>query len=258
VKLEFESYPGAFVEIDFEVPAVVVIDPGHGGDRDEAGSKANNATSPSGVKEKTMALDFGLSLRDTLRAKAREDKLSLKVLMTRDTDINPSGAERAHVARDNGADILFVIHFNSDDVGDPAHGRPPHRARGTLEVMRTTNNVVPQQDTDLSNRVIDRIVGALHQFGDAGANHRAQVTYADMPAVASDLNIGNTQAYHPIRVGYCEVEFIDYGANTADRADDVVDILLNTGPNAAAARTAIVHAMSDGIIDDLKRQPVSP
>ena len=32
VTIEIEKYPGAIAEIDFIVPAIVVIDPGHGGD----------------------------------------------------------------------------------------------------------------------------------------------------------------------------------------------------------------------------------
>jgi hypothetical protein len=78
VKLEFEKYPGAYAEIDFEVPAVVVIDPGHGGTENATSSSWNNATSPSGVLEKTMTLDYGLALRDALRAKAKQDKLNIQ------------------------------------------------------------------------------------------------------------------------------------------------------------------------------------
>lgn len=68
-------------------------------------------------------------------------------------------------------------------------------------------------------------------------------------AVASDVNLGNTAAYHPIRAGSCEVEFID---------NPSIDTLLNTGPNAAAVAQAIINAMQDGIIDDLKRAPTAP
>src|ERR1700677_4656819 len=37
----------------------IVIDPGHGGARDVDESSANNATSPSGVKEKDLTLAVG-------------------------------------------------------------------------------------------------------------------------------------------------------------------------------------------------------
>jgi len=206
-----------------------------------------------------MTLDYGLSLRASLRAKRQQDKLNLRVFMTREIDQNSSGAARAAVARDNGADVLFVLHFNSDDnVGTAAHPRVPHQSRGTLEVYRTTNNVFPQEDTDLSSNLIDRIVAAMAP--DPGANHRTRVAYhgdgVSGPAVCSDLNNGNTADYHPIRTAYIEGEFIDFGANTAaDHTDDAVDILLNTGPNAATVKTAITDAIRDGILQNLRDQP---
>ena len=75
------------------------------------------------------------------------------------------------------------------------------------------------------------------------------------PMVASDVYNGNNTEYHPVRTAYVEAEFIDFGANTADKSDDAVDILLNTGPNAAAVKTAIANAMRDGILQDLRDQP---
>lgn len=177
--------------------------------------------------------------------------------MTREVDQNISGAARAAVARDNGADIINIIHFNSFTDTD---GRPPdrsHTARGTLEVYRTTNNVFPQQDTTLSEGIITRMVAAMMHF-DPGANHMARVGYANQPAVSSDLYNGNTAAYCPVRTAYIEVDFIDFGAQTATPDDDLVDILLNTGPNAAAVKTAIADAMRDGILHDLRNHQPQP
>jgi N-acetylmuramoyl-L-alanine amidase len=248
IRIEGDSTPISL--IDMEVPAVVVIDPGHGGTANVSGSSWNNASSPSGVLEKDMTLQYGLALRESLWARRRLDKLNLRVFMTRDHDTNATAVKRAAIARDNGADIIFVIHFNAND-----DGATPHRARGTLETYRTINNVSPEEDTELSSGVIDRIVGALKPAFDTAANHRERVSFSDKPAVSSDQNNGNTASYHPVRTAYIEVEFIDYGADTNDRSDDVVDILMNTGPNAAAVRTAVANAMSDGILHDLRTQP---
>lgn len=238
VRLEFDKYPGAYSEIDFEVPAVVVIDPGHGGTENLPGSSANNATSPTGVKEKDLALSYGLALRDALKAKVQQDKLNVKVLMTRKLDENVAGTDRAHFARDNGADAVFVIHFNAS--------APPHSARGTLEVRQLPSQVNLDEDVGLIDPIINSIVAAITPL-DAGANKRSFV--ATDTSIAFDPKLGNTAAYHPIRVGYCEVEFLDNAA---------VDVLLNTGPNATAAKTAIVNAMRDGILSDLKNQPSAP
>jgi hypothetical protein len=49
--------------------------------------------------------------------------------------------------------------------------------------------------------------------------------------------------------------FFDYGANTADRSDDEVDILLITSPNASANRQEVVRGMRAGLINDLRIQP---
>ena len=236
VRIEFERFSSTAAEIDFEVPAVVVIDPGHGGITDLPGSDANHAQSPSNVLEKNMTLAYGLALRDSLRAKAVEKKLNLKVLMTRAIDENLPGAARAARARDNGADNIVIIHFNSS---------ASHTARGTLEVRRTAGNVNQQEDKDFINPVINKVVFAIAAY-DFGARKLDHVPFN--AAVASDLNLGNT-TNHGIRAGYIEVEFID---------NPVIDVLLNTGPNAAAVKQAIADAMRDGIIQDLKHQPTSP
>ena len=245
--MEIEKFPGATAEILFEVPAIVVIDPGHGGLANLPGSKANNATSPSGVFEKTMTLDYGLALRDSLRTKRQQDKLKLRIFMTREIDENVRGDKRAAKARDNGADIIFIIHFNSNDDGNT-----PHRARGTLQVVQANGNVNAQEDADCANTIIDRVVVALHQYDNRANKRESAIHNTD---VAADTFLGNTADFRPIRAPYCEVEFIDYGADTADTSDDAVDILMNTGPNAAAVRTAVANAMRDGILQDLRDQP---
>jgi N-acetylmuramoyl-L-alanine amidase len=246
IRIQIEGVTTLIDLIDMEVPGVVVIDPGHGGTANLTGSNWNNATSPSGVLEKAMALNYGLALRDSLRGIRDTDRLNLRIFMTRNTDTNETGAFRAAKAKDNGADIINIIHFNASDA---------HTARGTLEVYRTTSNVFPQQDTILSEGIITRMVTAMTPF-DAGANHRARV--ANDTAVASDGNNGNTAAYCPVRTSYIEVEFIDFGAQTTDLGNDAVDILLNTGPNAGAVKTAIANAMRDGILHDLRNHQPQP
>lgn len=246
LKIQIEGMTAPADLIDMEVSGVVVIDAGHGGASNMVGSSWNNATSPSGVLEKTMALDYSLALRDSLRSIRQTEKMNLRVFMTRDDDRNLPAADRAARARDNGADVMHVIHFNSSEA---------HTARGTLEVYRTTNNVFPQQDTILAGGIVTRMVAAMSSF-DAGANHRARV--AVNAAVASDENNGNTETYCPIRTSYIEVEFIDFGAQTTTHDDDLVDILLNTGPDAAAVRSAVANAMRDGILHDLRNHQPQP
>ena len=235
IKIQIEGTSTPFDLIDMEVPGVVVIDPGHGGTTSLPGSSWNNATSPTGVLEKNLALSYGIALRDALKTKISQERLNVKVLTTRDTDVNVAGTARAHFARDNGTDVVFVIHFNAS--------ASPHSARGTLEVRQLPSQVNLDEDVALIDPIIDSIVAAITPF-DPGANKRSFV--ATDTSVAFDPKLANTSDYHPIRVGYCEVEFLDNAA---------VDVLLNTGPNTAAVKTAIVEAMRDGILDDLKSQP---
>jgi hypothetical protein len=123
-----------------------------------------------------------------------------------------------------------MIHFNASDS---------HAVRGSLEVRRTLGNVNATADEQFIDRVLNRIVPVIP------GGQRLDF-FVKNTAVASDTNLGNTRAYSPIRAGYCEVEFIDNPA---------VDAILNTGPNAAGVKEAIVNAMRDGIIEDLLAQP---
>lgn len=220
---------------DMEVPPVIVIDPGHGGTVNLASSSANNATSPTGVLEKAMALEYGQEMRTSLMGWATATESQARILMTRSGDFNVSGADRAAAARDNGADVIYIIHFNAFDGV----------ARGTLEIRRTEGNVNAQADIDLMDRVLNRIgiVPAMQGF-DTASYRRAFVGFNS--AVASDANLGNQTNYSPVRAGYCEVEFID---------NPVVDQLLNHSPNAGAIRAAITALAGDAIIEDIQHQP---
>lgn len=234
LRITVEDFQGDPAKVaDMEVPPVIVIDPGHGGDTNLANSSFNNATSPTGILEKAMALQYGMELQEALVAWATANESQARIIMTRDGDFNLSGADRAAVARDNGADVIYMIHFNAFNGV----------ARGTLEVRRTDNNVNPQEDIDFMDRVLDGIVPALQGF-DPAANRRAHVVVNT--AVASDANLGNVANYHPIRAGYCEVEFID---------NPHVDQLLNHSEHVDAIREAVSTATAIAIIEDINQQP---
>lgn len=86
--------------------ATTVIDPGHGGASEVGESSANNATGLNGTLEKTLTLDVGLKCRDFLVSQGQI------VLMTRDSNVNLSLADRVKVAKDNAAATFLSIHFN--------------------------------------------------------------------------------------------------------------------------------------------------
>jgi N-acetylmuramoyl-L-alanine amidase len=84
-------------------PAIVVIDPGHGG-RDRGGIPGQK------LAEKVFTLDTGKRLARILRANG-----DIKVLMTRDDDTFVSLTEGTNIANQyRGRDAVFVsIHYNS-------------------------------------------------------------------------------------------------------------------------------------------------
>jgi N-acetylmuramoyl-L-alanine amidase len=155
-----------------EVAGKVVIDPGHGGTGNLPGSSSNNATSTSGVLEKTM----------TLRRLQR-----------------PGFRARA-VAKSHGADVLVSIHYNgSNDTG----------VRGTVTFVRadTNGNVNRAEDLALAQRVQTAVSGAIPGGRDRGVADDTQTAVGSL-AVLSDTTFGNTAALHPIRACLLEVEFI--------------------------------------------------
>lgn len=94
----------------------VVLDPGHGGTKPVGGSSPNNAIGPTGLLEKTVTLEIAQLTCDVLVS------IGVSCDLTRDSDVNLGLADRAHVARDGGADAFVSIHFN---------GSQNHDAQGT-------------------------------------------------------------------------------------------------------------------------------
>lgn len=236
ISAQLEGEDGAVELVDLEVPGIIVIDPGHGGDRNETSSTANNATShTSRILEKELTLDFGLRTRTALRALRVDDNANLRIHMTRTTDVNVAGARRANAGRDNGADILLSIHFNG------ANGV----ARGTETLIRPrASNVNFAVDTALAQRVNDAAYNAILAH-DTGARNRGVKSEQNL-AVLSDPSLGNTAAYHPLRAALLEVEFID---------NQAVDELLSINEGHEQVRQDICDAVASALLQDLRHNP---
>ncbi|CAN5194390.1 hypothetical protein BH20VER2_BH20VER2_06750 [soil metagenome] len=86
----------------------VVVDPGHGG-------VEKGATNAYGM-EKDYALDVALQLKPMLEAKG------LRVVMTRDRDVQVSLPERARIANATRDSIFVSIHFNAVSSNPTAAG----------------------------------------------------------------------------------------------------------------------------------------
>lgn len=255
IKIQIESVSEAIDLIDLEVPAVVVIDPGHGGIEPETvaakiaagytlsgngewtlgGSATNHAISnPSKALEKDMTLDFCLLLRDRLKSLRNEQNSNLKLYLTRDADENSRLSTRANFARDYGADQFLSIHFNGYDK----------TVRGCETHVDHTGNLNEAADMAFAGRVNASVYGAFHN-ADSGAVDRGAKSERGLD-VLSDPSLGNTATYQPCRAVLLEAEFIDVPA---------VDQLLNIGTNHQAVRQAAMNAAADALLRDLRVQP---
>jgi N-acetylmuramoyl-L-alanine amidase len=79
----------------------IVIDPGHGGGDP-------GAIGPSGIKEKDVVLDIGLRLKRLV-----EERLGMRVVMTRSGDVFIPLEERAAIANRHKADFFISLHLNA-------------------------------------------------------------------------------------------------------------------------------------------------
>ncbi len=248
IRIEIEDTEDPVDLIDLEVPAVVVIDPGHG-DNDPGAVGAGN------VREKDLALDYGLRLREALVTRFEDEERWLRVVMTRTEDEFINLGERSTIARDNGADVFVSIHFNSG----------PASARGTETfVQRATNgNVNLGQDAALAALVQQSTVLAV-QNQDAGGAHRQTFpenwvlndAQQPIPGVKTANFMvtqdgaghnGNVQGYHPVRACLIEVEFLSNAT--------ALESVKLTNPSGTAIRDAFGENVANDIFNDIQNQP---
>ena len=217
-----------------DVRGVVVLDPGHGGTEKVGGSSPNNATSASGILEKTMTLELAKLVRKELKAiSADTPDSAIRVHLTRTGDTNLGLADRARVASAKRADVFLSIHFNGFN----------RSARGTETwiLSEANGNVNEADDRALAERVQSNMISALMRH-DPGARNRG-VKDTQRLGVLKDIHLGNSRNDHPTRACLVEVEFIDVNA---------VDELLNTGPNARDVHNDIARALAEAIAQDLE------
>jgi N-acetylmuramoyl-L-alanine amidase len=223
----------------------IVIDPGHGGTTTVGGSSPNNAISFSGVKEKKLTLDFCLILRDELLKQAANANETIKVVLTRITDVNVGIADRAKVAFANHAKLFLCLHFN---------GSSDLTIRGTETFFRAAanTNLNLQDDIAFANAVHAALVGALKAM-DSGANDRQvkpdTATQPGSLGVLNDNSLGNNQAgsvAKMCRSAYIEAEFI---------SNKAADKLLVSGPDAIANRTKAMAAVAKAMLIHIRGIP---
>lgn len=223
---------------------VIVIDPGHGGTSNVSGSSANNAISVSNVKEKKLALDFALILRDELLRQAVSKGEAVQVVLTRTTDINVTGKARAAMAFDHKAKLFLCLHFN---------GNKSASVRGTETFYRAkeNDNINLAADMEFAGAVQSALFTALKAL-DPGAKDRGikpdNQGNPNLPGfgVLNDISLGNDRRTIPCRAAYIEAEFI---------SNPSVDKLLISGPRAVQNRTAAMAAVAGACLTQMRKIP---
>jgi len=240
--IAFEDFEGDPAKVaDMEVPAVVVIDPGHGGT--DSGAVGSDGT----TLEKVNTLAYGLDLQVELHDALDERQPFHRVLITRSQDVRVELVDRPPIARDAGADVFVSVHFNS---GVPAaRGTETFVERTAAESIATgdpvnnpgDNHNVGEDETlaNSANTVTYNAVLA----SDSATNNRG-VKHAGK-YVTRDLYNGNLTGYCPLRTCLIEVEFISNAAALASL----------TGTNAGAIRSAFSENVANAIITDIEVQP---
>ena len=230
--IAFEDFEGDPAKVaDMEVPAVVVIDPGHGGT--DSGNQAG------GYDEKDLTLDYALSTKTELGTRFSEMQPFHRVIMTRYSGFLDN-ITRPQIARDNGADAFVSIHFN--DGGSTA--------RGSETMIRGASNENYNPDFALAERVQSAAVAAVGFSRDPGVYSYSPNNHS-IPSIWTVLRddsdaFANTADYAPIRGCIQEVDFMSNPT------------ALNAITNAATGpglRTNYAFAVANNIIIDIKTQP---
>jgi N-acetylmuramoyl-L-alanine amidase len=223
VSIQIEGSSNWIDLIDLEVPAVVVIDPGHGGADGGTGSISRKMT------EAQVVLDVALKSESHIRNALRMISPYYKILFTRKVDVNVSidervgvipGTSRQGIQRYNGADVFLSIHCNSGvssarrvetniQWGRVAWGELSADAANQGNYSHDYDNVLGQVTNDA-------VFSALRNYDHATTNRGVvrNERYANGPGVLRDSSTANgnnnttTPAYHPLRSALVELEFI--------------------------------------------------
>lgn len=144
----------------------VVIDPGHGGARASGSigertlSSSNNATSPSGLKEKDLTLELSLEiLKQFGELQKKYPEVKVRCLLTRTDDSNPDFAERAAVSASAGQvpALIVSIHFNASTNHD-ALGTVAMIAHKDRNPNFTSDHAFAQRLTRATSAEVSRFV----------------------------------------------------------------------------------------------------
>ena len=214
---------------------VIVIDPGHGGAAVLDESSPNNATSPSGVKEKDLTLEMGQAVFAAIRDSAAAKKAGVVPVLTRKEDVNVGMTARAGVALAHSARALVSIHFNASTG---------HTARGPLGMVQDAGhgNQHVAQDGEYANRLAEAVSAVTRRY-DPKSGRRGFITDRELKAGRGSFLFKYLRADprgQGIPACFLEIEFID---------NVEVEAWLIRGEKAKAIRAEIAQALAAALIE---------
>lgn len=200
----------------------IVLDPGHGGV--ETGAKG-----PGGTLEKDVTLPIALKLKDII-----ERNLALRVVLTRDKDIDVSLENRAAIANNNRADLFISIHANGA-FRPKAHGSETYflSLKATDEEARRLaylENNSPEFEKKIEEGNQDQIMLILWDMAQAAflkqSSQLAEIIQLELNKLLGTANRGVKQAPFKVLTGVAcpavlvEVAFISNPEEEAKLKDE--------------------------------------
>jgi N-acetylmuramoyl-L-alanine amidase len=181
ISIEIEDHP-ALAILDLEVPAVVVIDPGHGSGRPTGGSGEGGRGLVTHVQEYDTALDIGTRILGNLGGLAKANNLLIREYSTKDKDDSRKNIglnTRESKAREFGADLLLSLHFD-DSTHDPDSKVALYRCPfGMIDQDDTIWNRNPRADWALALRIRKAVQAAIAEVEPPESSAASAQAYED-------------------------------------------------------------------------------
>ncbi len=211
----------------------IVIDPGHGGE--DVGVRG-----PGGVQEKRVALDVARRLRGLI-----ENRLGIRVVLTREDDRSVSLDERAALANNSKADLFISLHANGALAPGVTGAEVFHARldRESQDALRSADEAVSLPVLGGGSRKIDVIRWDLAQARHVDASEM----FAGM--LEEGLRAHVTMGPRPLQEGALRVLM------GADMPAALVEMAYLTNPGqAATAKTESYQTLvTQGIYDAVRR-----
>lgn len=137
----------AFILLSAQKKFTVVLDAGHGGERDPGASRYYSDIGRLNEKDVTLAIVLKLG-------RMLEKNKDYKVIYTRKEDVYPTLSERTDLANRSKADLFISVHCNSSPkavstaYGTETFVQGPDQNRTNLEVAKRENDVIFLDEKD--------------------------------------------------------------------------------------------------------------